>query len=110
MKTGCGAGNIAAHKIVVTIAQLLEAALLDNAAAIEHGKFVADIARRYYFMRDSNRCHALIFQPQDKLVDLARREWIETGGGLVIEHYLWIEGKRARQPGAFAHAAGKLAR
>src|SRR5690606_4845543 len=45
---------------------------------------------------------------EDQAVEGAGADRVQAGGGLVEEQQRRIQGQRARQPGALAHAAGEL--
>ena len=44
----------------------------------------------------------------EQVVDLLRRDWIEPGRRLVVDHQLGVGDGRARDPSSLFHAAGEL--
>src|SRR3954447_4790074 len=80
-------------------------------ALVEKCDAVADRERRLNVVRDDDRGHVqLRLQVDDHLVDLLRRDRIESGRRLVVEDHLRIEHDRSRQADALAHAAREIDR
>ena len=52
----------------------------------------------------------VVAQVADEVVQVGRREWVQTGRGFVEKQQRWVECKRARNRGALAHAAAELCR
>src|SRR3989442_730929 len=79
------------------------------AVGVEEDAVVAgrEDARQLVRHHDHRRAEA-VPERQDQVVEPARGHRIESGGGLVEEQDLRIEGNRAREPGPLLHSPADL--
>src|SRR6185312_6133327 len=91
---------------VVDLARL---AVPDDAAFVDHGDAVGDLARARHVMRDRDRGRAEILDAfDDEIVDYIAHDRIEAGGRLVEDDDLGLGGDGAGEANALLHAARQL--
>jgi hypothetical protein len=95
---------------MVAGAQLVERA--DHGAPVhQRGDPIADCPQRIQIVGDHDHGKAqAALQAEDQAVELTRPDRIETGGWLVEEQDLRVEGQGAGESGPLAHTARQLGR
>src|SRR4030095_10701887 len=97
------------YKWIVALLQVLKRPFDYDAAFVEHCDPVRHGPKAAHIMSHDNRGNlALLLYFADQFKDLSGGDWVESGGGLVQEHYFGIECKRSRKPDPFLHPARNI--
>src|SRR5262245_9181597 len=99
------------HLRHLALANLVERSLHEDPSFVDHRDPVGDVEGAADVMGHHDRGHVpLLLEAADQLADRVRRERVEAGRRLVVDHDLGLERDRAGQADALLHAARQLAR